>query len=111
MKLYDDVRYPRTCGDCTDMMMRSPVCAERVPALENGTNACDLARNVCSESGCGIADEYSELPLAIVSSPYQGFGDVFDCPMESLKHGTLFRTLYLPILDANGTRGRGGCNG
>jgi hypothetical protein len=47
--------------------------------------------------------------LAIVSSPYQGFGEVFDCPMEALKSGTLFANLYLPILDANGTGRRGGC--
>lgn len=109
--MYEDYTSPRMCGDCTDMMMRSPVCAQRISGSTRvSEDACDASCNNCAEDGCGIADAWSDAPLAIVSSPYQGFGDVFDCPCEALKHGTLFRLLDLPILDAPGPRCRGGYN-
>ncbi len=108
MKMYDYSAAPRICGDCTDMMMRGPVSAVRekcaYPQETRGSEACE---NSCAERACGRADQWSDSPLAMVSSPYQGFGDVYSCAEEALAHGTLFQNLFLPILDANGTRG--GC--
>ena len=106
MKIYEEGLTPRDIGDCTDRMMRAPVCAQRL-------NPCDeTPRGNCITQGdvCGIANEPSDVPLAIVSSPYQGFGDVFDCPKDALRHGTLFKLLYLPITDAPGPRCKGGCH-
>ncbi len=88
------------------MMMRGPVCVLRESSCN--TAVC-TPQPVPQYTDCGSADEFSDTPLAIVSSPYQGFGDVYDCPMEALKGGTLFANLNFPILDANGTRGKGGC--
>ncbi len=109
MKIYDEGLTPRICGDCTDRMMRSPVCVQPLSGLCGDT--VDEMRDTCSTGVCGVANEWSDTPLAIVSSPYQGFGDVFDCPNEALRHGTLFRLLDLPITDAPGPRCKGGCNG
>ena len=108
MKIYDEGLTPRICGDCTDRMMRSPVCAERI-----AESLCETVPSVCDERHdvCGIADEWSDTPLAIVTAPYQGFGDIFDCPNDALRHGTLFRLLVLPITDAPGPKCRGGYNG
>ena len=110
MKMYNNSVAPRICGDCTDLMMRGPITVRREIQRTDGISAaCDLAENICPADGCGTADEASDSPLAIVSSPYQGFGDVFDCPAEALAHGTLFLNLVFPIQDANGVRGKGGC--
>lgn len=106
--MYNTSSTSRLCGDCTDMMMRGPVCVLR----ETNPDAAQRLASAAETSqynGCGTADEFSDTPLAIVSSPYQGFGEVYDCPMEALQCGTLFANLYLPIKDANGTRGKGGC--
>ncbi|MBR2848806.1 MAG: spore coat associated protein CotJA [Clostridia bacterium] len=99
MKSYDYSATPRILGDCTDMMMRGPVSVTRETPTVTAQGEC----------GCGTADQYSDSPLAIVSSPYQGFGDIFECPREALGHGTLFKNLFLPIKDANGAKSRGGC--
>lgn len=106
--MYNTSGTPRLCGDCTDMMMRGPVCILRETNTDTAQKITAAADNR-QYTGCGIADESSDSPLAIVSSPYQGFGDVYDCPMEALQCGTLFANLNLPIKDANGTRGKGGC--
>lgn len=108
MKMYNTPVSPRLCGDCTDMMMRGPVYVlreRRSDALERIADASDNTQY----TECGTAEEASDSPLAIVSSPYQGFGDVYDCPLEALQCGTLFANLHFPIKDANGTRGKGGC--
>lgn len=88
------------------MMMRAPVYVLR-------ENSCETAisdpGSVPQYTDCGNDNEASDFPLAIVSAPYQGFGEVYDCPAEALKNGTLFASLNFPILDANGTRGKGGC--
>ncbi len=110
--MYDGFTSPHVCGDCRDMMMRSPVCAQRIAEDECGcADTTDCGWNAADVNDCGTADEYSDTPLAMVSSPYQGFGDVYECPCEALKHGTLFRLLDLPILTAPGPRCKGGHNG
>ncbi len=108
MKMYDYSASPRICGDCTDMMMRGPITVTReiCSRVADGCS-CDCAEIPAEDRPCGTADQWSDSPLAMVSSPYQGFGDVFSCAEEALAHGTLFQNLYLPIKDANGTRG--GC--
>ena len=91
------------------MMMRGPVCVLRETTRDSSQRNADTFDNT-RNIDCGIAEELSDAPLAIVISPYQGFGDVYDCPMEALQCGTLFANLNFPILDANGTRGKGGCS-
>ena len=108
MKIYDEGMTPRVLGDCTDRMMRAPVCAHRLCTPFDET---PVGNGGTQDDVCGIANEWSDAPLAIVSSPYQGFGDVFECPNEALRHGTLFKLLYLPITDAPGPRCKGGLNG
>ena len=109
MKIYNTTGTPRLCGDCTDMMMRGPVCILRETRDDAYHRAAETADST-RYTDCGTADEISDSPLAIVTSPFQGFGDVYDCPMEALRCGTLFANLYLPILDASGTHGKGGCS-
>ncbi len=91
------------------MMMRGPVCVLREARCDTVQRIDDASDNA-RYTDCGTAEERSDAPLAIVSSPYQGFGDVFDCPVEALQCGTLFENLLFPIKDANGTRQKGGCS-
>ncbi len=97
MNMYNTSGARRQFGCCSDMMMQTPV--------KSGTWR---DTDVCV--GCGNADELSDSPLAIVSSPYQGFGDVYDCPLEAFKKGTIFENLFLPLLDDKGCFRKGGYN-
>lgn len=108
--MYNYSGTPRICGDCTDLMMRGPVPVRRETGCADiAVPPCECTDSVGGTDFCGTADEASDFPLAIVSSPYQGFGEVFDCPSEALSQGTLFANLVFPIKDAQGVRGRGGC--
>lgn len=115
MNSFDETMTPRDRVDGIDSILRElmgteleenplptpPSCRDDRKIAQQNSGHCNMRMSLCPDG------EYAS--LAMVYSPYQKFDDLYDTCEEALAHGTLFRSLYMPMENMSNSGMKGGC--